>query len=69
MQPQFATIENWSAMTGLGRTHVYHLLSAGHLRAVKAGRRTLIDVEHGLAWMRSRPAAEIHCTPARRARA
>ena len=37
-------------MTQLGR---------GDLRAIKAGTRTLIDVEHGLADMRSLPPAKI----------
>ncbi len=59
MQPQFASIDNWSVISGLGRTKTYYLLAEGHLRAVKAGKRTLVDVQHGLAWLRAQPVAEI----------
>lgn len=34
-------------------------IARGELRAVKDGRRTLVDVEHGLARMRSLPAAKL----------
>ncbi|MGH7156011.1 MAG: hypothetical protein ACREF3_18955 [Acetobacteraceae bacterium] len=57
--PRFATIETWTALTGMPRRTVYDNLAAGHLKAIKCGRRTLIDVEHGLAWLRSQPAAVI----------
>lgn len=66
MQPKFATIENWTALSGLGRTKSYHLISQGKLRAIKAGKRTLIDVDAGLAWLNSQPAADIRCGRARR---
>jgi hypothetical protein len=59
MQPQFASVEDWTRISGLGRTTSYKLLGAGHLRAVKAGRRTLIDVPAGLAWLSAQPAAQI----------
>ena len=55
METKFATIGTWTEMTGIGRTTTYGLLTDGTLRAVKAGGRTLIDVEHGLAWLRSQP--------------
>jgi hypothetical protein len=41
------------------RTATYEALGRGDLRAVKLNNRTLIDVEHGLAWLASLPAAEI----------
>ena len=66
MEPKFATIETWLALTGLGRSKTYYLLAEGTLRAIKAGKRTLIDVEHGLAWLRSQPAAEVHCNRSRK---
>lgn len=69
MQTEYATIDRWSEMTGLGRTKTYYLLGEGKLRAIKAGRRTLIDVAAGMAWLRSQPAAEIRCSRARRAAA
>jgi hypothetical protein len=43
----------------MGRSSVYEALGRGDLKAIKLGVRTLIDVEHGLAWLASMPAAEI----------
>ncbi len=62
-QARFATFDAWKAMSGIGRTKTYYLLAEGKLRAVKAGKRTLIDVESGLAWLASCPAANIRCQP------
>jgi hypothetical protein len=42
----------------MGRSVVYEALARGDLRAVKCGARTLIDVDHGLAWLRSLPPAK-----------
>jgi hypothetical protein len=66
--PKFATIENWLAMSGMGRRTVYEELGRGNLKAIKVGARTLIDVEAGLAWLRSRPPALIRA-PRERQRA
>jgi hypothetical protein len=57
--PKFATIDNWCAISGMRRRTTYDELGLGNLKAIKVGARTLIDVEAGLAWMRSRPAAII----------
>ncbi len=57
--PKFTTIDNWLALSGMGRRSVYDYLGTGDLKAIKVGTRTLIDVEAGLAWLRSRPAAVI----------
>lgn len=57
--PKFATIPDWCAISGMKRTGVYEAVSRGQLRAVKLGNRTLIDVEPGLAWLDSLPAADI----------
>lgn len=62
VQPKYATLETWTALSGISRTKSYYLLAEGKLRAVKAGRRTLIDVDAGLAWLRDQPAPEIKCT-------
>jgi hypothetical protein len=59
MEPKFATIDGWCALTGMGRRVVYDLLGTGDLKAVKVGARTLVDCEHGLAYLRSCPAAVI----------
>jgi hypothetical protein len=39
------------------------LLSAGHLRAIKVGRRTLFDVEHAMNWLASQPEAKPQHAP------
>lgn len=56
---KYATIGGWREMTGMSRTGIYEAIGRGDLRAIKLGTRTLIDVEHGLAWMASLPAAQI----------
>jgi hypothetical protein len=43
----------------MSRSCAYEALGRGDLRAIKLGTRTLIDVDHGLAWLASMPAAEI----------
>jgi hypothetical protein len=58
-RPAFCTIDNWLFMSGMGRRSTYAELGRGNLKAVKIGARTLIDVEFGMAWLRSRPAAVI----------
>jgi hypothetical protein len=66
-EPQFATIERWCLISGIGRTTTYQALAAGHLRARKLGRRrVLIDVPHGLRWIRSLPAPDIKLPNSRR---
>jgi hypothetical protein len=56
VRPAFCTIEDWLTISGMGRRSTYEALGSGGLRAIKRGSRTLIDVEHGLAWLRSLPA-------------
>src|SRR5215208_5967739 len=57
--PQFAPIPGWCQISGLGRTKTYEEAGAGNLRIVKVGGRSLVDVAHGLAWLRSLPNAPI----------
>ncbi len=61
IQPKYAPLPHWCVLSGMTRTATYIALSKGDLRAIKqpGGRRTLIDVDHGLAWLRSQPLAEI----------
>lgn len=63
MEPIYITIRDWTALTGIGRGKTYDLLSSGTLRAVKAGKRTLIDMATGRAYLASLPTATI--SPAR----
>lgn len=64
--PAFVTIANWCALSGMGRSATYEALGAGHLRAVKLGARTLIDVPYGLTWLASLPRAIIRQQGAKR---
>ena len=57
--PKFASIGDWQKISGMSRRVTYEKLGTGELKAVKLGSKTLIDVEPGLAWLRSRPAAII----------
>ena len=56
--PAFATIDRWGDLSGMSRRKTYDEIARGNLRAVKNGKRTLIDVPHGLAFMRGLPPAE-----------
>ena len=56
---EFATLSDWLVISGMGRTVTYEALARGDLRAIKLGTRLLIDVPHGLAWLRTRPPANI----------
>lgn len=44
-------------MTGISRTFLYERLADGSIRAVKAGAKTLIDVQSLTAWAASLPTA------------
>lgn len=55
----FAPLAGWMQISGMNRSAVYSALGRGHLKAIKLGRRVLIDVPAGLAWLRSLPPPEI----------
>jgi hypothetical protein len=57
--PKYCTIEDWGTISGMSRRVTYEKLGGGELKAIKAGTRTLIDVDAGLAWLRSLPPAKI----------
>lgn len=57
--PAYATLPDWHVISGMSRSRAYELLGSGKLRAIKLGNRTLIDVQHGLAWLASLPLAEV----------
>lgn len=61
--PYFAPITEWCRLSGTGRRSTYDHIAAGHLRAIKVGRRTLIDIRAGLEWLRSLPPAKIRLSP------
>ena len=59
IHPAFATVPDWCVISGMSRSGTYEALGRGELRAKKLGTRTLVDVEHGLAWLRSLPSATV----------
>lgn len=49
------TVKEFGARYRLGHTKIHEEISAGRLRAVKCGARTLILVRDAVAWERSLP--------------
>jgi hypothetical protein len=49
------SVEEFGAVTGLGRTKLYAEIAAGRLRARKAGKRTIILAEDGRAYLAGLP--------------
>lgn len=67
--PHYVTISDWVARSGISRSRSYELIAEGKLRARKVGRRTLIDLKAGLAWLDEQPAPKISMPLAKRPRA
>jgi hypothetical protein len=57
--PRYAPIPRAIEITGLGRSSIYKFAAQGKLRLVKAGGRTLVDMDHAMQWMATLPRAEI----------
>jgi hypothetical protein len=57
--PKYTDFEGWERITNIKRRATYDLLASGKLRAVKLGKRSLIDVQHGLEFLESLPEAVI----------
>jgi len=66
---KYAPLSDWFVISGVRRTRTYELLALGLLRAIKLNNRTLIDVEHGLAYLATLPTARITTGRNRRAQA
>jgi excisionase family DNA binding protein len=49
------SIEEAARRAGVGRGYLYQQISRGHLRARKAGRRTLIALADLAAWLEGLP--------------
>jgi excisionase family DNA binding protein len=45
-------VEEFGAAAGVGRSTVYEEISAGRLKAVKCGSRTLIPADAAEAWLK-----------------
>jgi hypothetical protein len=56
---KYAPLSVWFVISGMRRTGTYEAIGRGDLRAIKLNGRTLIDVEHGLAYMARLPEAQI----------
>jgi excisionase family DNA binding protein len=53
--PLAVSIQEAARRAGVGRGYLYQQISNGHLRARKAGRRTLIALEDLAAWLERLP--------------
>ena len=58
MQPIAMTIAEACSAARCGRTSIYMAISAGELRAVKRGRRTLVLSDDLRRWVTALPAIE-----------
>ena len=47
------SVEDFCKSYGVGRTTAYEEINSGRLRAVKAGRRTLIPEQSAVDWLKS----------------
>lgn len=63
VEAAFVSVLDAAAMCGCSRSHVYRMLGAGSLRAVKAGTRTLIPVAAVERYLASLPPAEFGSNP------
>jgi excisionase family DNA binding protein len=50
------TVADMQRVARIGKTRVYQLIAEGRLRAIKSGRRTLIDANSLRAYLASLPA-------------
>jgi len=57
--PKYAPMPEWCDISGMRRTATYEALGRGDLKGIKVGKRLLIDVEGGLAWLATLPAARV----------
>jgi excisionase family DNA binding protein len=51
------TIEEFCAKFGVGRTTAYREISAGRLKMVKVGKRSLVRIDDAEQWLAVLPAA------------
>ena len=56
--PAFSTIDGFCEIASISRSALYLALGRGDIRAVKAGKRTLIETGPALDWLRNLPPAK-----------
>jgi hypothetical protein len=66
--PYFAGLSTWCELSGLPATTTYSLIESGRLHAARVEGKLIVDVKHGLRYLRSLPEARL-TPPLRRARA
>lgn len=64
--PDYESPADYSRRSGLSISTIYRQMRAGELRAIRVGRKTLIDVKAALAALAAQPAWTPQ-TPAKRA--
>jgi len=57
--PRYAAIPKACDLLGIGRTKLYDYAGQGLIRIVKAGGRSLVDIDQALRWMATLPTADI----------
>jgi len=57
--PRYAAIPKACDLLGIGRTKLYDYAGRGLIRIVKAGGRSLVDIDQALGWMATLPTADI----------
>ena len=62
----WTNLQGWCALTGMSDGAVYNAISRGDLEAKKLGKRVMINVRQGLAWLDSLPPANINLARAPR---
>ena len=55
LEPIAVTIPEACRITGLARSSIYREIGAGRIKAVKAGKRTLLPMDSLRAWLASLP--------------
>jgi hypothetical protein len=59
LQPEAARIPTAVVLTGISRSAIYRLAGEGHIRLLKIGNRTLVDMVSLRAHLASLPAAKL----------
>ncbi len=60
VEPQWLSVKDLMALTGLGRTKCYEMLVAGEFEAIRAGRAVRISKASYEEWTRRNVYAEGH---------